>query len=171
VLKVFACFLVIAGPRCAAAQVATDTMPARFATLLGGGNSFGGLGMMFETAPVARSFTLVAAVGYSRARYESDPSGIAGSVGARVYGTCTCHGLFGEVAFLEVAKDVVRDLGGDHVVALYGPGLQVGYRFRRRNGWVIDALAGAGYATRAGVLASRWKPIFGVGIGYRWPRH
>lgn len=142
----------------------------RFITALGTGNTFGGLGVLVEAGPPGHILTVVGAIGYSRALFDSEPSGAAGAIGARAYARASHRGLFGEIAFLEVAKDVVRDETGDRVAALYGPGAHVGYRFGLRDSsLVIDALIGAGYVVHAGLLSSRWKPIFGLGIGYVWP--
>jgi hypothetical protein len=51
---------------------------------------------------------------------------------------------------------------------LYGLGLQLGYRTRVTRTISVNALVGAGYALSDNVVASRWKPIFGFGIGYAW---
>ena len=51
---------------------------------------------------------------------------------------------------------------------LYGLGLQLGYTARVTRTLSVNALGGAGYALNEGVVASRWKPIFGFGVGYAW---
>jgi hypothetical protein len=53
---------------------------------------------------------------------------------------------------------------------LYGLGLQLGYRMRMTGGISMNVMGGAGYALNDDVIASRWKPVFGAGLGYAWPK-
>jgi hypothetical protein len=52
---------------------------------------------------------------------------------------------------------------------LYGLGLQLGYRGRLADRITVNVMAGPGYALTEDLVASRWKPIWGFGIGYAWP--
>jgi hypothetical protein len=159
-----------------------EPSPSRVTTLIGMGNSFGGLGVLadirvFRSAPVS----LMLGVGATKAYFDdgglpnpwTDESvaSIAGSVGLRGNVGQGRHQGFLELAILPVAADVVRlSVERQRLQMLYGLGLQLGYRAHVGSGITINAMGGAGYALNQDVVASPWKPVFGFGFGYSWPR-
>jgi len=98
-------------------------------------------------------------------------SSVAGSLGVRANAGRGQHQGFVELALLPVDDDVIRTSNLERVVLLYGLGLQLGYRVAVTRAITVNALGGAGYALREGVVASRWKPLIGFGVGYAWPRN
>jgi hypothetical protein len=170
-------------PPMAAGQTsaAGDPGSSRVTTLVGAGNSFGGIGVLADIRPFARGpLSLMLSVGSTKAflnvQHFSTPwldesvASVAAAVGVRAYAGHGRHQGFLELAFLPVDDDVVElSAARSRIQMLYGLGLQLGYRARVTRTISGNALAGAGYALNEGVVASRWKPIFGFGFGYVWP--
>jgi hypothetical protein len=172
-------------PSATVAQTSPGRDPAtsRVTTLVGLGNSFGGLGLLadikaFGDGPVS----LVLAVGSTEAAVfnerglpnpwtDQSVAKFAGAVGVRGQLGRGGHQPFLELALLPVDDDVVGliDSGRQRLQLLYGLGLQLGYRGRLADGITVNVMAGPGYALSKDVIASRWKPIWGFGIGYAWP--
>jgi hypothetical protein len=96
---------------------------------------------------------------------------IAGAVGLRSNFGRGRHQPFVELAVLPVAADIVGRIDDARVrhQLLYGLGLQLGYRGRLTDGITVNVMGGPGYALNKDVVASRWKPLWGVGVGYAWP--
>jgi hypothetical protein len=160
----------------------TTPRPAtsRVATLVGVGNSFSGIGVLADIKPFARgplSFMVsVGTVGAYFGECRPEPwmrcsvSSVAGALGVRANAGHGQHQGFIELALLPVDDDVTRTSDLDRIAPLYGLGLQLGYRVAVTQGITVNALGGAGYALREGVVASRWKPLIGFGFGYAWLR-
>lgn len=165
------------------AQASTDRQPgsSRVSTLVGMGNSFGGLGVLadikaFGDGPIS----LILAAGATRPFFgdlgfpnpwtDESRASLAGAAGLRGSVGQGRHQGFLELALLPVDDDIVRISDSrQRLQMLYGLGLQLGYRARLRGGITLNAMAGAGYALNQDVVASRWKPLFGFGLGYAWP--
>jgi len=157
-----------------------DPGSSRITTLVGAGNSFSGLGVLADIRPFARGpFSLMVSVGSTRPFFDvenfsvpwmdASVASIAAAVGVRATAGRGQHQGFLELAFLPVDDDVVEiSAARSRLQMLYGLGLQLGYRARVTRTINLNALAGAGYALNEGVVASRWKPIFGFGVGYVW---
>jgi hypothetical protein len=155
---------------------------SRFATLVGAGNSFSGIGVLAEWKPFARApLSLMASVGSTQAffnvQHVSEPwmdesvASVAAAVGVRANAGHGRHQGFLELALLPVDDDVIEiSAARQRVELLYGLGLQLGYRAMVGSSISVNALAGAGYALNQGVVASRWKPLIGFGFGYAWPQ-
>jgi hypothetical protein len=154
---------------------------SRLSTLVGAGNSFGGIGVLADWKPFARGpLSLMFSVGSTKTFFDvqqaSEPwidnsvASFAAAVGVRA---TAGHGRdqgFLELALLPVDDDVVEITAArSRLQMLYGVGLQLGYRAMIGNGLSVNALVGPGYALNQGVIASRWKPLFGFGAGYAWP--
>jgi hypothetical protein len=169
-------------PSAVIGQTVGQPAASRVTTLVGMGNSFGGFGVMADIKAFGQApFSLVLSAGSTKAFFgtgglsnpwtdESVGSvgvalGLRGSLGQGR------HQGFLELAALPVDDDVVRISDArQRLQMLYGLGLQVGYRLRVIDGVTMNAMAGAGYALNRDVIASRWKPLFGLGVGYAWPR-
>jgi hypothetical protein len=176
-----ALFLVFALlPSTVVGQGTTAQRPAtsRVATLIGGGHSFSGIGILADIKPFARGpLSLMVSVGTVSAYFgdcRPEPwmrcsiSSFAGALGVRANAGHGQHQGFIELALLPVDDDVIRASNLESVVLLYGLGLQLGYRVAVTRDITVNALGGAGYALRDGVVASRWKPLIGFGAGYAW---
>jgi hypothetical protein len=171
-------------PSATLAQATPDRAPgtSRVTTLVGMGNSFGGLGVLadikaFGNGPVS----LMIGAGTTRAFFggpglpndwtDEQIASVAGAIGLRGNVGQGRHQGFLEFALLPVDDDVVRITDArQRLQMLYGLGLQLGYRVRMMNGITLNVMGGAGYALNNDVIASRWKPVFGAGLGYAWPR-
>jgi hypothetical protein len=162
---------------------ATMTGQSRVTTLVGVGNSFGGLGVMADVKPLGNSpVSLMLSVGSTKTFFDTgDPepnpwtdisvASVAGAVGLRGTVGRGRHQGFLELAYLPVDDDVVRVSGErQRIQMLYGLGLQFGYRALVSDNVTVNALGGAGYALNSDVVASPWKPVFGFGVGYAWGR-
>lgn len=170
-------------PSMAAGQTSAvgDPGSSRITTLVGAGNSFSGIGVLADIRPFARGpLSFILSVGSTKAFFDvqhfSAPwmdesvASIAAAVGVRATAGHGQHQGFLELAFLPVDDDVVEiSAARSRLQMLYGLGLQLGYRARVTRTISVNALGGAGYALNEGVVASRWKPIFGFGVGYAWP--
>lgn len=155
------------------ATTAPQQAASRFATLVGVGNSFSGIGVLVDAKPFARGpLSFVASVG-SVPGYFGDGSeaSVALALGVRANAGHGPHQGFVELALLPVDDDAIGTNYPPRVALLYGLGLQLGYRASVGRGITVNALGGAGYALGKGVVASRWKPLIGFGFGYAWPRH
>jgi hypothetical protein len=157
-----------------------DSGSSRITTLVGAGNSFGGIGVLADIRPFARGpLSLMLSVGSTKAFFDvqhfSAPwldesvASVAAAVGVRANVGHGRHQGFLELAYLPVDDDVV-ELSAERFRSqmLYGLGLQLGYRARVTRTISVNVLGGAGYALNRGVVASRWKPVFGFGFGYAW---
>ena len=161
---------------------AASGQASRFATLVGAGNSFSGIGVLADWQPFARApLSLMLSVGSTKTFFNvqhiSEPwidesvASVAGAVGVRANVGHGRHQGFLELALLPVDDDVVEISATRwRVELLYGLGLQLGYRAMVGSSISVNALGGAGYALNEGVVASRWKPLIGFGFGYAWPR-
>ena len=170
-------------PSMAAGQTAAvgDPGSSRITTLVGAGNSFSGIGVLADIRPFARGpLSLMLSVGSTKAFFnvqhfsvpwmDESVASIAAAVGVRATAGHGRHQGFLELAFLPVDNDVVEiSAARSRLQMLYGLGLQLGYRARVSRTISVNALGGAGYALNERVIASRWKPIFGFGVGYAWP--
>jgi hypothetical protein len=159
---------------------APEPASSRVSTLVGMGNSFGGLGVMadakvFGNGPV--SLVLGAGVtkpffgagGFPNPWTDESVASVAGAVGLRGNVGHGRHQGFLELAVLPVDDDIVRiSAARQRLQMLYGVGLQLGYRVRLTNGITVNAMGGGGYALNKDVTASRLKPLFGFGLGYAW---
>jgi hypothetical protein len=154
-------------------------MTSRVVTLIGAGNSFSGIGVLADFKPFARGpLSVMVSVGSVAAYYpECTPqpwmscsqSSIGAALGLRGNAGHGRHQGFIEFALLPVDDDVVQISANEsRLQTLYGLGLQLGYRVALTRGLTVNALGGAGYALNEGVVASRWKPLIGVGLGYAW---
>jgi hypothetical protein len=156
---------------------------SRLTTMVGMGNSFGGLGVLADIKAFGNGpISLMVGVGSTRSFFEgpglpnpwTDVSiaSVAGAIGLR--GTVVGHGrhqAFLELAVLPLDDDVVRITAGrQRLQMLYGLGLQLGHRWRIAGRMTANLMVGAGYALNQDVVASPWKPLLGVGLGYAWPR-
>jgi hypothetical protein len=96
-------------------------------------------------------------------------SSIGAAVGLRAkLGQGPYQGLL-ELSFLPVDDDVTAISDAqERLQLLYGLGFQVGYRARIGRDFSLSGLGGVGYAINQNVIASRWKPIFGLGLDYAW---
>lgn len=153
----------------------------RLTTLVGAGNSFSGIGVLADWKPFARGpLSLMFSVGSTKTffnvQHASEPwidnsvASFAAAVGVRANAGHGRHQGFLELALLPVDDDVVEITPSlSRLQMLYGVGLQLGYRAMIGNGLSVNALGGPGYALNQGVIASRWKPLFGFGFGYAWP--
>jgi hypothetical protein len=160
-------------------SVASAQAP-RLTTLVGAGNSFSGIGVLADWKPFARApLSLMLSVGstqtffnvqhFSDSFIDDNVASVAAAVGMRVNAAHGRHQGFLELALLPVDDDVVEITPARwRMEMLYGLGLQLGYRAMVGRGITVNALGGAGYALNQGVVASRWKPLFGFGFGYAW---
>ncbi|HUR07145.1 MAG TPA: hypothetical protein VM347_31685 [Nonomuraea sp.] len=160
-----------------------SSQASRLTTMVGAGNSFSGIGVLGDWRPFARGpFSLMLSVGSTKTffnvQHASEPwvdnsvSSFAASVGLRANAGSGRHAGFLELALLPVDDDIVEiSVARSRLQMLYGLGLQLGYRALIGSGISVNALGGAGYALNQGVAASRWKPLFGFGLGYAWPKH
>jgi hypothetical protein len=179
VLSLVLCFV----PSLAAGQSSVGDAPeSRITTLLGVGNSFGGIGVLADWRPFGRGpISFIASVGTTRAFFNvqpiserepwnsGSPASVAAAVGVRANAGHGRHQGFLELAVLPVDDDVVKiSAAQQRVKLLYGVGLQLGYRAHVTHDLHLNALVGGGYAINEAVIASRWKPIFGLGLGYAW---
>jgi hypothetical protein len=158
-----------------------DLGSSRITTLVGAGNSFSGIGVLADIKPFAQMpLSLMLSVGSTKTFFDvqhfSAPwldesvASIAAAVGVRANAGHGRHQGFLELALLPVDDDVVEiSAARQRMQMLYGLGLQLGYRARITRAISVNALGGAGYALNKGVVASRWKPLFGFGFGYAWP--
>ena len=154
--------------------------PSRITTLIGAGNSFSGIGVLADIRPFDRGpFSVMLSVGSTRrffdVRQPSEPwvdqatASLTAAVGVRATAGRGSHQGFVELAFLPVDDDVVEvSAARSRIELLYGLGLQLGYRLRVTPAITVNALGGGGYALNKNVMAGRWKPLFGFGIGYAW---
>jgi hypothetical protein len=169
-------------PSTAAAQTAAVGNPgsSRLTTLVGAGNSFSGIGVLAEFRPFARGpISFMASFGSTKTFFDvqhaSEPwvdnsvSSLAAAIGVRATAGHGQHQGFLELAYLPVDDDIV-ELSATQTRSqmLYGLGLQLGYRAHVSRDISVNVLGGAGYALNEGVIASRWKPLFGFGVGYTW---
>jgi len=169
-------------PSLAAGQTAGagDPGSSRITTLVGAGNSFSGIGVLADIRPFARGpFSLMLSVGSTKTFFnvqhfsapwlDESVASIAAAVGVRANVGHGRHQGFLELALLPVDDDVVEiSAARSRIQMLYGLGLQLGYRAQVTRAISVNVMGGAGYALNEGVVASRWKPIFGFGIGYAW---
>jgi hypothetical protein len=169
-------------PSMVAAQtsVVGDPGSSRITTLVGAGNSFSGIGVLADIRPFARGpISLMLSVGSTKTFFnvqrfsapwlEESVASIAAAVGVRVNVGHGRHQGFLELAYLPVDDDVVAlSETRSRMQMLYGLGLQLGYRARVTQNISVNAMGGGGYALNEGVVASRWKPLFGFGFGYAW---
>lgn len=157
-------------------QATTTSKPAasRVATLVGAGNSFGGVGALADFKPFARGpLSFIASVGSVPAYFgDGSEASVALALGVRANAGHGPHQGFVELALLPVDDDVVGHLEfPPRVALLYGLGLQLGYRLTVTHGLTVNVLGGPGYALGRDVAASRLKPLIGFGFGYAWPTH
>jgi hypothetical protein len=157
-------------------QATTASKPAgsRVATLVGVGNSFGGVGVLADFKPFARGpISFMASVGSAPAYFrDGSEATVALALGVRASAGHGLHQGFVELALLPVDDDVIGHLEfPPRVALLYGLGLQLGYRLTVTQGLTVNVLGGPGYALSKDVEASRLKPLIGFGFGYAWPRH
>jgi hypothetical protein len=171
-------------PSATIAQATPDRAPgtSRVTTLVGMGNSFGGLGVLADIKAFGESpFSVILGAGATGPFFgdlglpnpwtDQSRAPLAGAVGLRGSVGQGRHQGFLEIALLPVDDDIVRlSVSQQRLQMLYGAGLQLGYRARLRNGITLNVMGGAGYALNDDVVASRWKPIFGAGLGYAWPK-
>ena len=169
-------------PSMAAGQNAALDEPgsSRITTMIGAGNSFGGIGVLADVRPFARGpFSLMLSVGSTKTFFDVQPSSVpwnedavssvAAAVGVRANAGHGRHQGFLELAFLPVDDDIVEvSAAQTRSQMLYGLGLQLGYRARVTQSISVNVMGGPGYALNEGVVASRWKPLFGFGVGYAW---
>jgi hypothetical protein len=163
-------------PSTVVGQATTASTPAgsRVATLVGVGNSFGGVGVLADFRPFQRSpISFMASVGFVPAYFgDGSEASVALALGVRANAGHGSHQGFAELALLPVDDDVVGHLDfPPRVSLLYGLGLQLGYRASVTRWLTVNAMGGAGYALGKDVAASRLKPLLGFGLGYAWPRH
>lgn len=154
---------------------------SRVTTLVGMGNSFGGVGVLADITPFrSRGISLMLGVGSTKAFFgdgglpnpwtDESVGSVGVAMGLRGAVGQGRHQGFLELAVLPVDDDVVRISDArQRLQMLYGLGLQLGYRVRVTGGITVNAMGGAGYALNSDVIASRWKPVFGFGAGYAWP--
>jgi hypothetical protein len=167
------------------AQGSAGRAPAtsRVTTLIGVGNSFGGLGVMADYKAFGKGpVSLMLAVGSTQAAVfdarglpnpytDESVAKVAGAVGLRANMSQGRHQPFLELAALPVAADIVEvSVARQRHQLLYGLGLQLGYRGWLGDGITLNVMGGPGYALTKDVVASRWKLLLGGGIGYAWPR-
>jgi hypothetical protein len=157
-----------------------DPGSSRVTTLVGAGNSFSGIGVLADIRPFARGpLSLMLSVGSTKTFFnvqhfsapwlDESVASVAAAVGVRANAGHGRHQGFLELALLPVDDDVVElSAARQRMQMLYGLGLQLGYRARITRTISVNALGGAGYALNEGVVASRWKPLFGLGFGYAW---
>ena len=171
-------------PSATIAQATPERAPgtSRVTTLVGMGNSFGGLGVLADIKAFGEGpFSVILAagatgpffgdMGFPNPWTDQSRASLAGAVGLRASVGQGPHQGFLEVALLPVDDDIVElSVSRQRLQMLYGPGLQLGYRARMRNGVTLNVMGGAGYALNDDVVASRWKPVFGAGLGYAWPK-
>jgi hypothetical protein len=132
-------------------QAVTDSYPAssRVSTLVGVGNSFGGVGVLADFKPFDRGpLSFVGSVGLvSGYFHDGSESSVALALGVRANAGHGKHQGFAELALLPVDADVVGHLEfPPRVALLYGLGLQLGYRATLTQGITVNAMGGAGYA-------------------------
>jgi hypothetical protein len=169
-------------PSATIAQATPKRAPgtSRVTTLVGMGNSFGGLGVLadikaFGDGPVS----LIIGAGATKPFWgdgglpnpwtDEQVAPVAGAVGLRGNVGHGQHQGFLELAILPVDDDIVRiSAARQRSQMLYGLGLQLGYRARLKGGITMNVMAGGGYALHQDVVASRWKPLLGAGLGYAW---
>jgi len=169
-------------PSVAASQTSAvgDPGSSRITTLVGAGNSFSGIGVLADIRPFARGpLSLMLSVGSTKTFFnvqhfsapwiDESVASFAAAVGVRATAGRGQHQGFLELALLPVDDDVVEiSAARSRLQMLYGLGLQLGYRARVTRTISVNVMGGAGYALNGGVIASRWKPLFGFGIGYAW---
>jgi hypothetical protein len=147
---------------------------SRVATLVGAGNSFGGIGILVDFKPFERGpLSFVASVGSVPAYFgDGSDASVGLALGVRANAGHGPHRGFVELALLPVDDDVIGHLEfPSRVSLLYGLGLQLGYRLTLIDGLTVNLLGGPGYALNKNVEASRLKPLIGFGFGYAWPGH
>lgn len=166
----------------ATAQTSATGEPrqSRITTLIGAGNSFSGIGVLADIRPFDRGpFSVMLSVGSTRRFFDvrqplesyvdEAVASLTAAVGVRATAGRDRHQGFVELAFLPVDDDVVEISSfRSRIELLYGLGLQLGYRLRVTPAITVNALGGGGYALNRNVVASRWKPLFGFGVGYAW---
>jgi hypothetical protein len=174
-------FWLLPSPATGQTSAAGDLGSSRVTTLVGAGNSFSGIGVLADWKPFARGpLSLMLSVGltktffdvqhFSAPWHEESVAPVAAAVGVRANAGHGRHQGFLELALLPVDDDVVEiSAARQRAQMLYGLGLQLGYRARVTRNISVNAMGGAGYALNQGVIASRWKPLFGFGVGYAWP--
>lgn len=157
-----------------------DPGSSRITTLVGAGNSFSGIGLLADWKPFARGpLSLMLSLGstkeffnvqhFSAPWHVESVASIAAAVGVRANVGRGQHQGFLELAYLPVDDDVVEiSVARQRAEMLYGLGLQLGYRARVTRAISVNAMGGGGYALNQGVIASRWKPLLGFGVGYAW---
>ena len=154
------------------ATIGPKPSTSRVATLVGMGNSFGGLGVLadfkaFDRSPISFMASVGSVPGYFG---DGSEATVALALGIRANAGVGRHQGFLELALLPVDDDVVGQEFPPRVALLYGLGLQLGYRASIGRGLTVNALGGGGYALGKDVVASRLKPLIGFGVGYAWPR-
>ena len=170
-------------PSATIAQTSPGRAPgtSRVTTLVGMGNSFGGLGVLADIKAFGKGpVSLVLAAGSTEGAVfnerglpnpytDESVARVAGAVGLRGQLGRGRHQPFLELALLPVDDDIVRiDVTRQRLQLLYGLGLQLGYRGRLGSKITVNVMGGPGYALSKDVVASRWKPLLGAGIGYAW---
>lgn len=138
-------------------------------TLTGGlGNSMGWLGVQAERYLRNARFSVFGGVGYLPASDAGDTSGPGFAVGLRAFTSGARHRGFLEISLLPIAYDLACF---DDCQSHYGPAVQGGYEFIRRDGLTFLASYGIGYAlgVPSGTDAVN-RVILAVGLGYTWRR-
>ena len=171
--------LVFFGPAIAAAQEGGETEgPSaeydrrKGLALLGGmGKSFAWLGVSGDLYFSAERFSVFGSLGYIP---DTDDNGLSGATvagGVRAYKGGARHRIYLELGVSEIqikSKKIVEPdgtlvyVGTEHI---YGPIIQVGYRFAARDGFTLLTSLGVGYGLPDGPTS----PALSIGMGYTWP--
>jgi hypothetical protein len=158
-----------AAPVVLVAQVPSPTSRTTLPTVTvtaGVGNAMGWIGAQAERYFSQGRFSAFGGLGYTRAVYTYDPSGVTVAAGARGYTAGLKHRGFLELSVCQIAtrSDPVDPK------RFYGPGLELGYQFASRGGFTFALSAGVGYALGTSEGESSAGPLLGLGLGYTWRR-
>lgn len=161
--------LLLASPIAAQTDQPDPSRVIRTTTLLfGGGNSLGWFGLQAERYFAGGRASFFGGLGYTF-RIDQSWSGVSLAVGARVFTPGETHRLFLEASVSQLGVEVPpvgSPLVGDERV--YGPGVQAGYQFVKKNGLTAMVSGGVGHTVGGPPHLQGTVGLFGFGLGYTW---
>jgi hypothetical protein len=163
--------LLLAAPIAAQTDQTDSPRVIRTTTLLFGvGNSLGQFGLEAERYFAGGRASFFGGLGYSP-RFDQSWSGVSLAAGARVFTAGDTHRLFLEASVSQLfveTQPVGSSLVGDERV--YGPGVQAGYQFVKKNGLTAMVSGGVGHTVGGPPHLQGTALLLGFGLGYTWMR-